>query len=141
VAGDAFLFTPLLMLASAYLWRDDVAVDMQGARAGRKAPSRGEGDAGAWGGPEVELAQHASPPPHTPPRWPQQDDASGGAWGGGGGGGGAWGGGDGGDDSDGGAPPQRTWHNPTFDDAAPAAPPLPPLTRAAALRAETGAWG
>ena len=137
LAGDAFLFTPLLLLASAYVWRDDVAVDTLAAHAKRKQAAVAED--GAWGAApaEVQMAPRATQLPPSPQRLQQREDAAG-AWGGngGGGGGGAWG-----DDSEA-APPARTWQNPTYDDAAPSAPPLPPLTRGAALRAETtGAWG
>jgi hypothetical protein len=138
LAGDAFLFTPMLLLASAYVWRDDVAVDTHVAHAKRQKAQQAEED-GAWSAApaEVQMAPRATPPPPSPQRAQQREDAAG-AWGGngGGGGGGAWG-----DDSSD-VPAQRTWQNPTYDDAAPSAPPLPPLTRGAALRAETtGAWG
>jgi hypothetical protein len=140
LAGDAFLFTPMLLLASAYVWRDDVAVDTHAAHAKRQKAQQAEED-GAWSAApaEVQMAPRAPPPPPSPQRPQQREDAAG-AWGGngGGGGGGAWGD----HDTSDAAPAQRTWQNPTYDDAAPSAPPLPPLTRGAALRAETtGAWG
>jgi len=141
VACDALLFTPVLLLASAYVWRDDVAVDRQ-ARAGGGDVSRAQAPAegAVWGGAAADRPADVELEPQRPaqeqqsrPRRAQQEEA----WGGGAWGGGGDGGGDGAAATEG-----RTWRNPTYDDAAPSAPPLPPLTRGAALRAETtGAWG